>query len=217
MPRAEFEKALQELHEQLLKMGATIEHSMDLMIKALETGSSELATEVIERDDIIDDLEVSIETACLDMIIKQQPVASDLREITSILKMITDLERISDQCADICEYVLKLTGEQMPEYMRLIIKMAQHVKQMISATIDSYVHQDADKAIQTAKSDDVADNYFEQITGEIIQSMQGDPALRRIGIYLLLIAKYLERIGDHTTNVCEWVAYRITGDHQLYN
>lgn len=217
MPRAEFEKALQELHEQLLKMGATIEHSMDLMIRALETGDAGLDREVIERDDIIDDLEAAIEAQCLDMIIKQQPVAGDLREITSILKMITDLERISDQCADICEYALKLAGEQMPEYMNLIIQMAMHVKKMISATIDSYVSQDAKKAVETAKSDDIADDYFEQITGEIVQSMGGDLALRRTGVYLLLIAKYLERIGDHTTNVCEWVAYRVTGDHQLYN
>lgn len=228
--RADFQNELKNLHKDLLKMGTVIEKTIDLMIEGLKTRDEKILEDVIERDAIVDNYEYNIERSCLNLILKQQPVASDLRTIASILKIITDLERIADQSSDISEYVLKIiknnkamssdiTAElpkskyDIPE----IINMALEVKRMLSTTIDCYVKLDADLAVKTSLSDDIIDNYFTGITDKIAKVMKEDNNNIYEGICLLHIIKYLERMGDHSTNICEWIAYRVTGEHNQYN
>lgn len=215
--RSEYDKELKELHKSLLKMGSYIEQSMDDTMEAFEKQNVKLAQEVIERDDIIDSMETAIETECLLLIARQQPIAGDLRMIASILKIITDLERIADQCADISEFTIKLAERSYIHFIDEILDMANQVKKMIKQTIDTYVALDVQKAISTAKEDDIVDNYFEEIVTKTQQLMKEDPEFIEQGTNFIFIAKYLERMADHATNICEWVAYRVTGSRQQYN
>ncbi len=216
-PRMEFENELRALHQEVLKMGAFIEQSIDMTIDAFENYDVKLAEEVIARDSIIDELEGCIESKCVNLTSKQQPVARDLRMITSILKIITDLERIADHCSDICEYVIKLSkvnhDKVFPDIKEMIIK----VKSMITTTIDCYIHKDPEKAIITSQKDDEVDDLFEKIVVEIQEYMKESAEFVVSGTYLLFIIKYLERMADHATNICEWIAYTITGEHSRLN
>lgn len=215
--RGEFDRELKELHKNLLKMGTYIEKSIDDAIKAFEKQDISLAKEVIAKDDIIDNIESTIEAECIGLIAKQQPIASDLRIIASILKIITDLERIADHCADISEFTVKLGKAPYKYQIENIPLMANQVKKMIKKTIDTYVELDVDKAIQIAKEDDIVDKYFYGTLDELQLLMKNDTDFIEQGIYFILIAKYLERMGDHSTNICEWIAYRITGNKEQYN
>ncbi len=211
--RQEFERELKILHKDLIKMGTIIEKSMDDAILALMTHDIALAKSVIERDDIIDTMEVNIEKDCLLLIARQQPLATDLRDIASVLKMITDLERIADNCSDICEYVLKLADEEYVKPLVHIPEMAEAVKKMVKDTIDSYVNQDLDLAKDVCKQDDNVDSYFNKLIGELTEIIQAKPSMTKQCINFIFIVKYLERIGDHSTNVAEWIIYTVTGEH----
>lgn len=218
--RAEFENELKQLHKELLIMGSVLEKTMDIMLEAIEKRDITALEKVIDRDDIIDDYEYSIEKKCLSMILRQQPVAADLRTIASILKIITDLERIADQCSDVAKYEIKiLKNQSKPSGFdnSSIIKMAEQVKKMVTSTIDCYVNLDAKKAVKVSMEDDIVDNYFSEITKQIQEEMIKNKEFVNEGICLLYIIKYIERMGDHTTNVCEWIAYRVTGEHKQYN
>lgn len=215
--RAEFDKELKDLHKSLLKMGAYIEQSIDDTMEAFERQNVRMAKEIIAHDDIIDNMEGTIESECLMLIARQQPIAGDLRMIASILKIITDLERIADHCADISEFTIKLAENPYKYYIEEIPEMAKQVKKMIKQTIDTYVELNVEKAISTAKEDDIVDKYFFDIVDKIQILMKQDSEFVEQGIYFIFIAKYLERMGDHATNVCEWVAYRVTGNREQYN
>jgi phosphate transport system protein len=215
--RGEYDKELKELHKSLLKMGSYIEQSIDDTMEAFEKQNAKLAREVIERDDIIDSMETAIETECLLLIARQQPIAGDLRMIASILKIITDLERIADQCADISEITVKLSEHPYIHFIDEILDMANQVKKMIKQTIDTYVALDVHKAISTAKEDDIVDNYFSDIVQKTQNLMKQDAEFIEQGTNFIFIVKYLERMADHATNICEWVAYRVTGNRQQYN
>lgn len=215
--RVEFENELNILHKDLIKMGTIIEESIDMTMEALKRKSTILAEKVIQRDDIVDVLESKIESDCILMIYRQQPVASDLRTITSVLKMITDLERISDNCSDISEFIIKIINENNNIYFDEIIDMAIQVKKMLKDTIDNYISCDYEKVIKTSQEDDIVDSYFEDITIKIQNAMKTDSNSIVSGTYFLFIIKYLERMADHITNICEWIAYRKTGIHDSYN
>lgn len=215
--RMEFDRELKDLYRSLLKMGAYIEQSIDDTMEAFEKQNVRLAREIISKDDIIDNMEGTIESECLTLIARQQPIAGDLRMIASILKIITDLERIADHCADISEFTIKLAKETYKHYLEEIPYMAAQVKKMIKQTIDSYVELDVEKAISTAKEDDIVDKYFADIVNKIQELMKQDSEFIEQGTYFIFIVKYLERMGDHATNICEWVAYRVTGNREQYN
>ncbi|NLK96596.1 MAG: phosphate signaling complex protein PhoU [Epulopiscium sp.] len=209
--RYEFEKELTRMHKELLKMGALIEQSIDDTIKAMKNQDVALAREVIQRDDEIDQMELVMEAECIMLVTRQQPIASDLRLIASVLKIVTDLERIADHCADISEYVIRLSNEPYKKPLEHIPMMAQQVKKMVKDTIDSYVEKDIGKARKVIDDDDIVDKYFEDIVKEIQDLMKIQEDFIIQGTYFIFIIKYLERMADHATNICEWIEYNITG------
>lgn len=211
--RNEFEKELNKLHKDLIKMGAIIEQSINDTIKALKTKDIELANEVIKKDDIIDEMERRIERECILLIARQQPIASDLRDITSVLKIITDLERIADHCEDISEYTIKLSQEKYIKALIHIPEMAEKVNKMVKDTIDSYIRKDLELAYEICKRDDEVDKYFDTIIDELIEYMKNDTSVIKQCTDFMFIVKYLERMGDHATNIAEWIIYTITGEH----
>jgi phosphate transport system protein len=209
--RYEFEKELTKMHNRLLKMGTVIEQSIDDTIKAMKNQDVALAREVIQRDDEIDQMEIAMETECIMLVTRQQPIASDLRLITSVLKIVTDLERIADHCADISEYVIRLSNESYKKPLEHIPLMAKQVKKMVKDTIDSYVEKDIEKARKVIEDDDIVDKYFDDIVKEVQDLMKSDGDFIVQGTYFIFITKYLERMADHATNICEWIEYTITG------
>ncbi len=211
--RYEFEREINQLHRDLIKMGAIIEEQIDNMISALVNQDAELASEVIKRDDIIDEMELKIEQECILMIARQQPIASDLRDIASILKMLTDLERIADHCEDICKHTINLSNEKYFKPLESIPEMAFKVKEMISMVIDSAINKDMALADAVVKMDDEIDAMFHGIVKELKEVMANDTKVVNQCVAFLFIAKYLERMGDHATNIAGWIRYNVTGKH----
>jgi phosphate transport system protein len=184
------------------------------MIEALKTRNKELAMHVIKKDDLIDEMERKIERECLITIARQQPIATDLRDIISILKIVTDLERIADHCEDISEYVVRLTEKQPFLKLEFLPLMADAVSLMISDTIDAYIRKDVELAKEIIQRDDVIDDYFNKLMNKLIQIMQEDSELIQDSTNYILINKYLERMADHATNIAEWIIYYGTGELQ---
>lgn len=215
MMRQSFIAQLEELNHSVIKMGSILELSTNEMIKALDTLDIEIASKIIERDDEIDLLEQHIERECITILATQQPLAGDLRKITSIMKIITDIERIADQCADISEYIIKLNKLPKTKAPLYLYEMIDGVKQMVIDTIDSFVEADLDKASRVISDDDAVDDYFGKITEELSKMMQSDPSKVPQSICYLMIIKYLERMADHSTNIAEWIMFIKTGDLAL--
>lgn len=215
--RTNLEKDLRSIHNQLIKMGTLIEEAIGKTMTALKSQDRELANEVIGEDDQIDSLEKEIEKKCIEMIALQQPMATDLREILSILKMITDLERIGDHCSDISMYTIKLANEKYVKPLVHIPEMAENVSRMVKMTIDSYIHRDATTAQLVCDTDDLIDNYFESIIKELEDIMKENGEKISQCLSFIFIVKYLERMADHATNACEWIIYNITGKHESLN
>ncbi len=218
--RNEFDRELNKLHNEVLKMGSVIEETLNMTIEALKNRSISVLEEIIRRDDIIDQYESDIERSCLNMIIRQQPVAADLRAIASVLKIITDMERIADQSSDIAEYMIQIIqkGCRAESFdLTDILHMASRAKDMVVETIECYVNLDVGRAIEISQRDDEIDRYFSGIAKNIEQKMKENGDFIFEGICYLYIIKYIERIADHSTNICEWVAYRVTGEHNSYN
>ena len=212
--RNRFDRQLALLDENMIRMGELCELAINRVIKALTGGSVEEARAVIEADDEIDHMEKDIERLCLKLLLQQQPVAKDLRRISAALKMITDMERIGDQTADIADIVIAANMCEVQD-VRDITIMADEVGKMVRDSVAAYVEKDLEKARQVMKSDDVVDDLFEKIRGELIAFIaekQGKDGSEVID--LLMISKYLERIGDHATNIAEWVEFSITGVHK---
>jgi phosphate transport system protein len=192
-------------------MGTLIEKSIDDTIQALIHQDINMAQQVIDGDDRFDDMQILIESNCVSVIARQQPVASDLRKITSILKIVTDLERIADHCADISKLTHHLAKEEYVKPLIDIPKMAKQVKEMLKLTIDCYIDLDVEKGKRICQEDDVVDNFYKTIREELEMIMRDRPDTVRQCIDFLLIAKYLERMADHITNVAEWVIYSVEG------
>lgn len=212
--RNRFDRQLALLDENMIRMGELCELAINRVIKALTGGSVEEAHAVIEADDEIDHMEKDIERLCLKLLLQQQPVAKDLRRISAALKMITDMERIGDQTADIADIVIAANMCEVQD-VRDITIMADEAGKMVRDSVAAYVEKDLEKARQVMKSDDVVDDLFEKIRGELIAFIaekQGKDGSEVID--LLMISKYLERIGDHATNIAEWVEFSITGVHK---
>lgn len=211
MMRKQFINQLNEINQGVIKMGSIIELSNNEMIEALDTLDIEKANKIIERDDEVDILEQQIERDCINIIAQQQPVATDLREVTSTMKIITDIERIADQCADISEYIIKLS--QLPRVVEPVRlePMIDDMKAMVVGVIDAFVEKDLEKCEQVIELDDKVDRHFEKIKKDLAKKMTDEPDMVEQGICYLMIAKYVERMADHATNIAEWVEFIVTG------
>lgn len=215
--RHAFDESLQELHLDVVQMATLVEESIDKAIEALIKKDRELAKKIIEQDDSIDDMERAIERKCINLIATQQPLAKDLRLVTSILKMITDLERIADHSTDISELMLQINEQEYIKQLVNIPKMAEIARKMVKDTIDSYINNDKSLAEQVCAKDAELDSYFDKIVNDLQDIMRKNPDSITQATILLFIVKYIEKIGDHATNVAEWVIYNITGNHVSLN
>jgi phosphate transport system protein len=207
----EYESELHKLRERLLLMGAKVEEMLTNSIKALVERDSDLAHRMIAYDDEIDQLEVSIDEHCLRILAKRQPVASDLRFITTALKFVTDLERIGDLGVNICERVIELNAEEPIKPYIDLPKMAEIVQEMVRETLDAFVSQNAEGAQAVLERDNLVDAYYNQVFRDLLTYMMNDPRVIHTGIKVQSIAKYLERMGDHATNLAERVVFMIRG------
>lgn len=205
-----FQEQLKLLHDELTEMGAMCEEIISMASKALTEYDENLATQVKIVGAGIDEKERTIETICMKLLLRQQPVAGDLRAISAALKMITDLERIGDQAEDIVEIVPHMTARKHEEYPK-IREMAKETIAMVTDSVQAYVKQDLYLAKAVQMHDDVVDSYFVRIKDSLIEMIAKDPAEGEYALDLLMIAKYFERIGDHATNVAEWVEYSVLG------
>ena len=211
--RNRFDEQLYKLNREIIEMGAMCEEAIETASRALTTGNVELAGKVLAEGSAIDQMEREIESRCMKLLLHQQPVARDLRQISAALKMITDMERIGDQAEDIAEIVTFLNGHTM-EGMEIIEEMAQETIEMVTFSVDAFVKKDVALAKTVIARDDVVDDYFSKVKHGIISLIAENPADGEFALDLLMISKYLERIGDHATNIAEWVIYSVTGTHK---
>jgi len=206
-----FDEQLAELNNMMLEMAALIEKIITMASQALTAQDIALAKNVIEIEADVKQHERDIEALCLKLLMQQQPVASDLRLISAALKMITDIERIGDQAADISEIVIMMNGAPYAQKLVHIPQMATATVKMVTESIDAYVKKDIKLAKAVIKYDDVVDDLFEKVKHDLIELIRsGDPNSEQ-AIDLLMIAKYFERIGDHARNVAKWVVFSIRG------
>lgn len=210
--RVKFEAQLERLNVELITMGALCEEVISGAAKALLDGDSGLRETVLAAERDINQKERDIESLCMKLLLQQQPVARDLRTISSALKMISDMERIGDQAADIAEMTTHLEGDGMDSQLH-IAEMARATIKMVTDSVDSFVRRDLDLARAVQAYDDVVDGLFNRVKTEIIELIARDSASGEDCVDLLMIAKYFERIGDHAVNIAEWVEYAATGQH----
>ncbi|MBP3684488.1 MAG: phosphate signaling complex protein PhoU [Oscillospiraceae bacterium] len=208
-----FQEQLNELNRELTRMGAACEEIIALASHALTDWDEELVRKVSTIGSQIDESERTIESICLKLLLRQQPVARDLRQISAAMKMITDMERIGDQAEDIVEIVPYMTAHPDEKFPK-IREMAKAAQAMVTEAVDAYVKQDLNMARKVMAHDDVVDSYFSQVKSGIIDIIAAEPAHGEYALDLLMIAKYFERIGDHCTNIAEWVEFSLTGIHE---
>jgi len=212
--RSRFDNQLEQLNTELIRMGALVEASISSAVKALIQQDKDKAKEAILADQEVDQKEKEIENLCLKLLLQQQPVARDLRLISSALKMITDMERIGDQAADISEIAIYLSDEPFIKKLETIPQMAEETIKMVSLSIDAFVKRDLDLADRVIEMDDIVDDLFITVKKDLIELIHGNRDTGEQALDLLMVAKYFERIGDHATNIAEWVRFSITGEHK---
>lgn len=210
--RNKFEQQLETLNVELIKMGALCEEAIASAIKALLEENTAMVSKTYEIDTQIDEMEREIETLCMKLLLQQQPVARDLRVISSALKMISDMERIGDQAEDIAE-ITKTIRRVDEACSGLIRQMAAAAVTMVTESIDSFVKKDLALVRRVIESDDMVDDYFIRIKDRLIALVAANPSAGEYYLDLLMIVEYLERIADHATNIAEWVEFSITGKH----
>lgn len=211
--RNKFDEQLLHLNQKMIEMGALCERFIALAADALLNGNTKGAKEIISHGYEIDEMEKDIESICLKLLLQQQPVAGDLRQISAALKMITDMERIGDQAEDIAEIIPHLGGKT-EEVITGFKPMAEATCKMVTDSIDAFVKKDLHLAKSVIKQDDVVDNCFINIKSKLIDMISEKKADGEYTVDLLMIAKYFERIGDHAVNIAEWVAFSVTGVHK---
>lgn len=209
-----FDKQLNRLHTDLINMGALCEQAIAISAKALLDKDLTLVEKVMETEEKIDQMEADIETLCMKLLLRQQPVAGDLRAVSSALRMIADMERIGDMAADIAEIVRYYDGSVGHQSVSHIGDMARATIKMVTDSVESFVQTDIEMARSVIAYDDTVDRLFDQVKDELIEAIGKDPQNGGRYLDLLMIAKYFERIGDHATNVAEWVCFSISGEHK---
>ncbi|WP_409228448.1 phosphate signaling complex protein PhoU [Gudongella sp. SC589] len=211
--RSRFDHELDMLNEELVSMGNLVESSIEAAVSALKTQNVDLARRVVEGDREVNNKEREIEDLAMKLILRQQPVAGDLRLISTALRMITDMERIGDQAADISEITIMLADQTYLKELIHIPQMGDATIKMVRESIDAFVRKDVELAKQVILYDDVVDDLFDVIKEELIGYIRENKGSSEQAIDFMMIAKYFERIGDHAQNIAEWVYYAITGDH----
>ena len=211
--RNRFDEQLEQLNNHLLEMGALIERSIENATQALIKQDVDAAKTAISADQEVDHKEREIESLCLKLLLQQQPVAKDLRLISAALKMITDMERIGDQAADISGIVCYIADQPYIKELVHLPQMGKNAIAMVKGSLDAYVNKDLELARKVMDMDDAIDDLFDIVKNELIEHIRSDASSGSQAIDLLMIAKYYERIGDHAQNIAEWVEYALTGKH----
>lgn len=214
--RNRFDRQLLELNNELIQMGSLIERAIEMGITALVKQDVEKANQAIRFDSEVDEQERTVESLCMKLLLQQQPVARDLRLISAALKMITDMERIGDHAADISEMTILMSGSDYEKGgvdMEVVREMAKETTDMVIKSVDAFVNKDLELARWVIRRDDVVDDLFVNFKGELIQKINENVKNGEMAADMLMVAKYFERIGDHATNIAEWVIYSITGTH----
>ncbi len=218
--RMNFELELEQLHNRLAEMGEHVEHTIDQVFCALENEDTELIRTIMNGDRIVNDMEREIEAKCLSLITRQQPVAGDLRMVSAALKVVTDIERIGDHAADIAELADRNQGRSIYRISSPMPELIRASKDMVHWAVDAFIQNDSKAAAQIIKMDDVVDDLFNQVKDEVVMMLRADSgqATKHVEkvdpdciVDVLMIAKYLEKIGDHAVNICEWAMFRETG------
>lgn len=208
-----FEKELTELNSQLVQMCHITEGMISDAITSLVNKDRELGKSIGEADRIVDEYEMTIEKMCMRLLLKQQPVAKDFRYVSTVLKLITDIERFGDQASDIGELVYTMNGERYITKLGHITKMGSLAVKMVRESVKSFITDDEGLAESVIKADDIMDSLFVKVQSELIRLIKQDSQWGEEAITLMMIAKYIERIGDHAVNVAEWTKYKETGVH----
>ena len=207
--RSKFDEQLHLLNQEMMQMGSMIEDSIQKAINALIDQNVELAKKIMDNDTQIDHEQKKIENLCFNLLMQQQPVAKDLRVISAALKMVTDMERIGDHAADISEMTILMSKTKYIPNLEHINRMASETVQMLIRSIEAYVEKDMEKAVDVIASDDVVDDLFDKNKAELIEQIQREPQSAESAADMLMVAKYFERIGDHATNIAEWVIFAL--------
>ena len=207
--RSRFDEQLRELNKEMIDMGRMIVQSIAMAIEALTDKDDILEKRIMEGDDQVDHAQKKIENICFNLLIQQQPVARDLRTVTAAMKMVTDMERIGDHAADISEMTILMGKESPIDKFQHINKMATETVIMLNHSIEAYVERNKEKAKEVIEHDDVVDQLFDEVKKDIINLIQKGSGDAEDALDLLMVAKYFERIGDHATNIAEWVIYSL--------
>lgn len=209
--RITYEHELEELNKDLREMAFMVEKAIEQTFVAFEDQNYTLAEDVIKGDRTVNDMERAIESRCLSLILRQQPVACDLRQISTALKVVTDLERIGDHASDIAELILRIKSEHAYHIVKHLPLMAEEARKMVHDAVEAFISQDLEETEKIIRMDDRVDSLFNQVKTDVISLLKTSPDQADQGIDLLMVAKYLERIGDHAVNVCEWTQFSKTG------
>ena len=210
--REHFNQQLVQLNAELENLGQLCDDALAGAIKALQEGDNELARKIYKSDFVVDQKEREVENLCLNIILHQQPIASDLRLVSSALKLITDMERIGDQASDIAEIVMGLDYKEQSNF-KLIEEMAKASRAMVQDAVRSFIPQDMELARNVIDRDDVVDNYLVQARELMVGLINEQGHSPKTIVDLIMIAKYLERIADHATNVANWAIFQLVGEH----
>ena len=213
--REYFDIELENLNNQLIEMGSLVEQAIKNTVGMIVGGNSYGLDEAREHEEKINTAEKDIQNHCMKLLLHQAPIAHDLRSVSAALKMITDLERIGDQAIDIAEMSIYLEQKEQIFNMTHIDEMAKQASEMVTAAIDAFVKSDLELAKSVAKSDDIIDSLFNEVKSETVDIIHQNKELGIQAIDMVMIAKYLERIGDHAVNICEWVAFSLTGSCEI--
>lgn len=211
MLRSQFDDELNNMHVDLDRMCHLVIQAIENCVTAFKNQDFDLAKEIIENDKAINNVERAIESKCLALILKQQPVASDLRDVSTALKVVTDLERIGDQSADIAELILEIDEQNSFLMVEHIPAMANIAIKMVTKALNAFHEHDVMKAKEVKKTDQEMDRLFDNVKNELIKIVKEDKDNVDLSIHFLMIAKYFERIGDHVVNICEWIEFSQTG------
>lgn len=217
MVRERFTQKILDVKQKVLKMGALVENIIDTSVTAMKTQDLDLARNVLKKDDEIDQLELEIEKDCMMLLALQQPLAKDLRTIASVLKIITDLERMGDNAVNIAEVILEIDEEPIMNSLKDIPRMAEIAQKMLKMSLDAFVNEDIALAQKAAERDEDVDRLYETVINDFLNIITEKRELTKQGTKLLFLGRYLERIADHSTNICERTIYMITGELKEIN
>lgn len=211
-----FEKMLVELNDGMTDMGQLIEDAIVRCVYALRRGDVEAAQELVAMDDVVDHKERELENLCLRLLLTQHPVARDMRFVSAALKMLTDMERIGDQAADIGEIVRQFPEEPLISEPQKIQRMGDIAVAMVHQSVEAFLNESEGGADMVIRADDEMDSLFNEVKGELVALIAENSVYADQAVSLLMIAKYLEKIGDYAVNVSEWAKYLVSGVHKEY-